>query len=197
MIRKPETAQQKAIAFDWWLLRSNGCPIMRVRVTLKARDAIVPSVWSPTEAGATLGWDRGKRELSQTEKLAGWFLSMESKLKSIFKVLFRQSSTTSVLTIAGHVPCPLGLYTDYICPSEPTRPRHREENRESGRPVRSSINLWSVRKREQLEMILIEFSSCCINYWFLVAPGIFSHWAFSFVQQTRCLGRIHVTAIMF
>ena len=121
---------------------------------------------------------------------------MKSRLKSIFKVQFRQSSMTSMLTIAGHASCPLGLYTDYICPSQPTRPRHREENRESGRPVRSFINLWSVRKRERLE---VEDRIFLLLYQLLVldAPGIVSHRAFRLIQQTGCLGRIHVTTIIF
>ena len=137
-------------------------------------------------------WEAG----DQSDRENGRVISVNEILKSIFKVQFRQSSMTSVLTIAGHVSCPLGLYTDYICPSQPTRPRHREENRESGRPVRSFINLWSVRKRERLE---VEDRIFLFLYqlWVLDALGIFSHRAFRLIQQTRCLGRIHVTTMIF
>ena len=53
---------------------------MLKNVTLNGRDAIVPIVWSLTETCATLGWDRGKLELIQTEKLPGDFSQWNSKV---------------------------------------------------------------------------------------------------------------------
>ena len=102
-------------------------------------------------------WQR--RALHSDEIVGSWsssrqrncplILSMESKFKSIFKVQFKTKFND--INVDNGWPCPLVhsmIHFDYICPSQPTRPRHGEVNREPReRSVRSSLNLWSGRKR--------------------------------------------------
>ena len=146
VIRKPETAQQKANASDWWLFTQHWMSNNASESDYESSGCDCSDGLNPDRGGRYTrmrSWEAGAHPDRET---VHWFCQWNLNSKVFLKFNSRQSSMTSMLTIAGHVHSM--IHFDYICPSQPTRPRHGEVNREPReRSVRSSLNLWSGRKR--------------------------------------------------
>ena len=155
LIRKPETAQQKANASDWWLFTQQWMSNNASESDYESPGCDCSDGLNPDRGGRYTrmrSWEAGAHPDRET---VHWFCQWNLNSKVFLKFNSRQSSMISMLTIAGHVHSM--IHFDYICPSHAAHAAQtRGGEQRTTRPVRPSENVditWTVG--EDIERIFL------------------------------------------